>query len=469
MRTAALEFSRRKSDGLDVMPRVRWSQPHALGTGLVQCITDYIAEVADRHWMTTLHFWRGAIQRDVLSRKQTGASSRFEFCSANGHGPRALRVVSALREAGLPSEYHYLSYIPLGNVLDCRSHGLLSDELKWCVECWRDDYCSIGRPYVRLLWISMPINVCTIHRTILENRCNACGAKQFVVSLIPRPWICGSCGNELFHKVTTAGQRKSRAADLWKAMACERLIDRICSADEIICENAIRLGLSRLVELHASGSVYKFAHRINFEHMLVHTWKKGRSNPTLPSLLEFCYRTNTLPDELLSAQNAIAEPLADCQEEKPRFTNRRLIDKSALNRARDSLNKLIARNPRHAPSTKEIARELHLTYANLQYHFPRHYRILRKRYLKWIAQLAIRDARLREKRLIDGVAWLRRRNVFPSERHLKALTGVLPSDLRRSEIAALLRKLQRSAPTATNKSRNQSKRYQSGSARSVKG
>ena len=446
MTVASVRFLRRTIRKDRVSPQVRWVEPHGITTGQMQCITDYLAEVADHHWMTTILFWNVAVQREVLRRKGGESKSRFDFNTANGYGPRALRVREALREAKMSIEYPDLSYLPLGEVLDCRAHGLLSDELRWCVDCWQEDKKTSGRPYVRLLWITMPVSICPHHHTILSTRCEKCGSKQLVVSLIPRAWVCSACGNDLMSKSRSQRHIQTDHAEFWKAIACQRLIMRFSTADFVINPEAVALGVTRLAHQHTGGSVYKLGRLVNFERMLLHTWMQGKAKPSLPSLLEFCRRVEILPDELLSQQATFAQAINNRHMDRPSIMNRKILTEDVLATIRNYLKHLIAKNPRHPPSTTEVARFLHVTYVKLQYHFPRQYKILRQRYLLWVEKVAFDDAKRRVKKLKEGVVWLRKRHVYPSERHLKALTGVLPSDLRRSDIKRLLRRLQREMP-----------------------
>lgn len=440
-------------------PLIRWVEPHGLGTSQLQCVTDYLAELADRHWMTTMNFWNNAALRTVL--KYTGglSKSRFEFSTSNGYGPRALFVMKSLQQIGLPKEFQPLSYLPLGCVFDCRGHGLISDELRWCPQCWRHDLSGGQRPYVRLLWITMPVKVCPLHRRILENRCVKCGSKQFVVGRIPRAWVCDACGYDIFdRRVNRDSPKQYNGDELWKATANGRLIERTCSGELSVEPDAVAYGVKRLLDVYYSGSAYRMGLALNVEHMSIHSWERGVAKPALDTFLDFCCRLNILPDELLSGQNTLTVPMQVCLKEKAFVRPRSVFDRKSLSSIRECLDKLIERNLKCALPVNEIARNLHMTYTSLGYHFPRQYKILRQRYLDWVLQVSLMDAERREKRLREGVHWLRQRYTYPSERHLKNLTGVLPSDLRRSEIVAILRQLQHDKPGLISGARNRRKK-----------
>jgi AraC-like DNA-binding protein len=230
------------------------------------------------------------------------------------------------------------------------------------------------------------------------------------------------------------------------------LIEKVIVGNVRVTPDAASLGVSRIANQLTGGSVYKLGQLINFEHMVLHSWVRGKNKPALATLLEFCRRVNVFPDDLLAQQATLLGPVSVQYRERPRFAPRTNLDEKDRASVRKYLAKLIAKNPLHARSTTDVAQELHMTYTKLQYHFPREYKVLRQRYLAWMEKVVFNHAKHRERKLKEGVAWLRKRHVYPSERHLKQLTGVLPSDLRRSDIRRLLRRLRRDLPDlVTNK------------------
>lgn len=454
MTAGSTRFARLARRPTFIPPRVRWSEPHGLCTGQVQCASDYIAELADNCWMTTTGFWIRGIQHDVLGRTITKEIAARALYGANHLGLIASSVTDDMRRAGFPSEYGYLSLVPLQGAFPARGRSLLAGELRWCKECWRLDELNGERPYVRLLWLTEPVLICPVHQSGLENKCGNCGRRQRIISPIPRGWICRSCGRSLYEKVTNVEpdvQHNERS--LWKAKACERLIQRVCSSALSIGPHAVRLGFIRLIEQHGVEHGHALARLVNIPPQSLGRWMEERAKVPLKVLLEICYRLDVLPDEFLDHQDRFPQPPRLGCGEMASGDRRRKFDVATLSRARSYLDRLLSRYPKRAPATKEVAKRLCMTYMNLRLHFPEHYRVLRQRHIEWTHRRdAERDDR-RVQRLKRGVVALIEKNMYPSERHLKTYTDVLPSDLRRPEIRRLLSSLQRKIDSQPQKRR----------------
>lgn len=78
-----------------------------------------------------------------------------------------------------------------------RSAGEVSDDLRWCPECFSEMKKSGEDAYLKLIWHLLAIKHCPVHRTPLVKNCENCGCNQKSFKRNCSVDICQQCGNDL--------------------------------------------------------------------------------------------------------------------------------------------------------------------------------------------------------------------------------------------------------------------------------
>lgn len=118
------------------------------------------------------------------------------------------------------------------------------------------------------------------------------------------------------------------------------------------------------------------------------------------------------------------------------------IPDSKKQELRAALHQALEDNPKPPISISQLARRFGVSYSSINFNFPDEYHTLRKRFVEWekCHRRSVQTDRLQN--LTDNVFSLVRKGIYPSDRKLRDLSYVTPSDLRRNDIIATLRTLQ---------------------------
>ena len=109
-------------------------------------------------------------------------------------GDRGPEVAAAVSRLTGYANLGRLSYFAFTKLLGVGERGLLARRRRWCSECWRADG---GEPYERKVWWLGLVDVCPLHASLLESRCQTCGRFQPPLPRSVRLQVCSYCGHDL--------------------------------------------------------------------------------------------------------------------------------------------------------------------------------------------------------------------------------------------------------------------------------
>lgn len=430
---------------LTMLNKPAWPiEPRGVGTEYLESFTSYWSRLADSQWMSTHNFYRYVILPKIPSRYTIPKhdSPRVMY-ACNGYGKIAERTSSGLTEASGLFHTNALTYLPWSEILDPKGHGLIRRHRFWCTSCWKHDEEMGRRPYVRLSWASQHVEVCTIHNRFLHSFCPHCGGPQDMLSWLPRIWICQHCGKDLHDqssgkRLTQKGQKKR----IWVTRAVEALIRRTCAQNRWIEKDSFISSVFALAETHFNGDYRKLAKELNLHPNSIKGWT-GAVLPTLPVMLDFCYRIDVPPDQLLlDKEGTLTQPEMWRKHKSPHFVSMNKLSKDKKQEISHHVKKLIKEQLEPPPLIVDICRELGITHNVLRYHFPDEYALISRRAAEWRNHVRTLEGKKRIEAVTNGVISLIKQGLRPSHRKLMEYRFVRPSDLRRPEVVEHLRKLQ---------------------------
>lgn len=415
--------------------------PLGVGTSEIEALSSLFCRIADRHWMLTVPLWNSlASYPGKVKRSKGHPEKRLTLRSMNGHGRVASTVVELLKRESLV--VNQLTLLPWKNVLDPMAHDLLRSTRAWCPVCWTEDRDSGNPIYVRLLWVMNAVIYCPKHYIELQTLCWNCESTQDVLPRIPRVSICGKCGADLIKKIDRRRLRNCnpRGKETWIASSLGSLIKCTCASGVNIEANACQTALNTLAARHFDNSIETLADAIGMSRRMIRQWASGETKPYLSGLLELAHRTQIPLAEMLLEGVGLTHPSSWLKNKRPTFVARgKKLTKERIDQIRTELHRAIKSKKSIAISVKKFARSLGTSYLVVKYHFPEEYRLLQEK--SRLAELRSWKA-VMAKRIQQCVAAaqnLAYHGVYPSDRALKDLPGIISSDLRRLEVKKVLR------------------------------
>ncbi len=360
----------------------------------------------------------------------------------NGIGIVSSRYIEALTTASEGKiNGQFLTLYPLRFLCEDNARGLQKQYMEWCPDCWKEDRELGESPYVRLYWLVESTKICVIHSRRLSMYCPACGDVKLQFPKFPRQWICDKCGEDLSKPDAKHALENFTSQDVWVSNAIYRLIERIYSDELILDQHIVTKSIGRLLQW-SNLSQLDFCHKLNIEPKSIKNMLNPNRKPYFLALLDLCYRMDLPPDQFLLDKDILTSTELWRGLPKPAFTSKVNLNHKKKSYIRDELKKLLVDNPTPPIRVSHLASKFDISYTCLQYNFPEEYRELRKRWTQWERSYRRNNHAVRLECLTIAILSLVKHGIYPSERKLRDLELVLPSDLRREDVKCLLKAFQ---------------------------
>ena len=142
--------------------------PRGLGTAELESLTGYAARMSARIALPPLVLVQRAFEnaREAAGRPTpTAVNAAARRLNVGDRGSDVADAVGCL--TGHP-DLHRLSYFAFIDLFGVGERGVLARRRRWCSRCWGDD---AAEPYERKVWWLSLVDVCHVHRCLLESRC----------------------------------------------------------------------------------------------------------------------------------------------------------------------------------------------------------------------------------------------------------------------------------------------------------
>ena len=284
-------------------------RPIGIGTSQVESLTGYVARLAEAHVLTVGDLVgreplcaarSGLCRRDPFQRKRPkGHVFHAKAYAINGTMSTAQKWVNTFERLTCSHGLNSLTLLPLRHTLSDMS--LFRRQRAWCPHCYEEDREKAIRIRATALGDS-DRNMCPIHATPLENRCQFCNEVLPPLGVYSRPGHCSACGEWLgkdrySHTVTgdEINDELSVATAVGDLLAGQNNNGRLSAAR---FRRNLRICIRRL----ASGNMTAFAEFAHARKTTVRTWLSGTMLPRLDILLRFSFQLGISASALLTSR-----------------------------------------------------------------------------------------------------------------------------------------------------------------------
>jgi hypothetical protein len=286
-------------------------KPMAIGTGSVECLTSYVARLAEAHSLSpgvllsrllashmTKGYWSRGGARAGTNGSALGNSSSEHAKAINGVGVIARDWVTVLRKLTQRGDLEHLTMLPWSNVFSQRN--LLRSNLVWCPSCYESQRLSGLSAYTPLIWMFNCVTLCTRHKRRLNSRCDCCGKRQHWLERRSVAGHCSKCGEWLGNKENTGDvvivESNISPTELdWQTYVTEQLEHLIHAAFNLppASKQRVALSLSHCITRATDGNISRFAQLVGKTKNTVWGWQSGKSKVPIDDLLRICHSVGT--------------------------------------------------------------------------------------------------------------------------------------------------------------------------------
>lgn len=280
-------------------------EPLGIGTARVECLSGYMARLAERH-CTTPHYLFSKEVAPIINKPATinGKGNFKLFAKAvNGWGSTAADLVEVFQALTLRRDLRFTTMIPWDHVISSRR--LTRPTRAWCPLCY-DERAAVGEQmYDQLAWAMDVVTVCAIHRRPLECECPHCGRRQDHIASRAQPGHCAMCRGYLGNlEQGIASSHLTQTMEIDKAVWVAENVGELLAATPRMGASITTDNLSRNLRTYVDENLYGRINRVSthlpVDSNTVRLWIKGCQAAQLPKLVECCYNLKKSLLNLLS-------------------------------------------------------------------------------------------------------------------------------------------------------------------------
>ena len=269
-----------------------------IGTPAVECLSSYCSRLARAHNVKVSQLIRGVINPQMMSGDCTDGHFFSAAGAQNSFGKTAELWVKTLEALTLREDLSFLTLLPYRGIISHKK--LLRPFRAWCPRCL-SEMRAAGAPivYEPLLWKLQPVQVCPVHRQVLEDRCPKCRKQLDQVTTNFVPGYCSSCGYWLGGKYGSAS-RYDMESQVWYANFVGEMLALAPNLTRHPHQGDIGKFITKLVETRTKGGAYALGRLLRINPSYVGCWQRGEYLPNFIMLLKICWRFRADIHQVLS-------------------------------------------------------------------------------------------------------------------------------------------------------------------------
>ena len=332
----------------EIPPRSRLDslEPVGLGTPYVECLTGFIARLAEAHNVSTgilfgyelaplvgKEYLRRAAIRSKYQCRILASAFRPLARAMNGAGTGACEWVKLLEKLTLRTELRFLTMLSWKEVLP--QGQLLRPARAWCPACYEEWHESGKTVYEPLLWAIKAVTFCPRHRQPLRTYCSHCRKSLHLLSSRSRPGYCSACGKWLGEAVNVNSGKTSVSEEtvrqVWAAEAVGEILAVAPGLEYPPSRENVLKSLNDQLKTHV-GKMPALAQSLRVNSTTIWQWYKGKHLLQLGSLLKLCYQLEVslldfLTGKIVRNSLVVASPSQDEKDAKHSARPRRALNK----------------------------------------------------------------------------------------------------------------------------------------------
>jgi hypothetical protein len=271
-------------------------EPIGVGSGLVQSLTDYVAQLAEEHSVgvgdlvgrvlsTVPNPHREIITSKARSVRENGHGYRVCTNAINGGTERVAAWVYALEVTTTITNLRCLSLLPFGSAL---TDDLFNTFRSWCPECLEEWRLKNQRVFEPLIWAFRAYSICPQHNRRLSHTCK-CGRTLNPLGTFCRSCHCDHCGVWLGGFRMESGQTADGTVfsedEKWASTQVVGLVEMLPWIDQDVARASLRQSMNVYLEKLTAGNLLAFAESIECPSSVLSNWLNGSTVPKFDNLL----------------------------------------------------------------------------------------------------------------------------------------------------------------------------------------
>ncbi len=386
-------------------------EPIGVGTSSVECLTSYIARLAEEHCVTL----KALMMHEIFPSQGLDFTEPHHyrhlstFCeqnssSLNGCSSMARHWVAVMQNLTSCESLRFLTMLTWSDVSPVRK--LVRQRKAWCPMCYDDWRQAHQVLYDPLLWALQSVQMCPRHRRQLVTVCPRCQATMPFLSPVAHPGYCTRCAGWLGgaspgeEAGCTSIDRDDFERQCWIAVHAGELLAAAPDLTVVPAKEQIATMLSLCVDQYAQSNLSVLARKMNVSSSCLWNYLRKDGLPFFDFLIRLCYTLSIPPLEFLTASSLprrafLPIPIKDLPEVSRGAENG--ITQDDVRHMRHVLETLLAREEIAVyPSLEEIAQWIGCSVETLRRYCPDLCRASVKRYKRqWAddsARVQMREA-----------------------------------------------------------------------------
>jgi transcriptional regulator with XRE-family HTH domain len=348
-------------------------EPVGIGTPYVESLTGYISRFAETHSVLSGMLILGEIapflrKGYVYEGKDGGINKVFghDTKNLNGTGNGAANLVQVTETLTHRHDLCFLTLLTWGEIIPQRD--LPKRYRAWCSTCYEQWRVNEQVIYEPLLWSLKAVKVCPLHRQVLCEECPHCKHKLAPLAWKSQPGYCSKCLGWLGVETENAQNRENDEIEqqLWVANNVGELLSIASQLPNPPSREKIKRIISAYINQIAAGNLSAFVDLAGLNKQTVWGWYKGKTLPSLDTLLKLCQRLGVSLTDFLVREVVVDFPQKALASRIQLSGYTHLFDKE---KALHELNRALEETP--PPSMTQVQKRLgYNSYATLYANFP---------------------------------------------------------------------------------------------------
>lgn len=351
--------------------------PIGIGNPLIESLTSYISRLAYAHCVYPGILMKKIIQS--LVNKKYSSNNLYQIYShtgvINGTGEMALDIANALVKLTFNENLILLSLSSFSEIFPNR--GLLNKYRAWCPQCYESWKVNQQEIYEPLLWSIKDVNICSVHKILLQKSCPYCHKKNHHLAWNTKPGYCSQCGAWLGKKeincISSLDNQVQEELnwDLWVTHNLGQLLTNNVLSPIIFSKDIISKSLLLYAQEKTEGNIAAFARQLEMPKNTVWLWCKGKNQPSLEMLLRICYRLETSLWDFLTKDNcSYLEKNTSYIGVPPKLKSKAKGKNIDLDKMKQYLEDILEKEDSSPISMVQVAKQSSFNRRTLYLHFP---------------------------------------------------------------------------------------------------
>lgn len=345
-------------------------QPIGIGTAETECLTSYLARLANAHHLAAGHLiirhFLPILGSERLGTDRPLNSFRLtKMCSANGADAFAIDLIGLTERLTLSTGIAPTTLVLWSDVVSRLE--LLRDFRAWRPNCYAEQAAGGGAPYDLLLWMILPVKVCPRHRRPLTESCPDCKRRIWPVLSQYLPGFCPYCRVWLGDRdkkpasVVTTSVINDLDYELWVANHIGAVIAASPALSAAPARQNVITAVNHCCNLLMEGNSRMVARLLGVANTTPRNWLSGEAIPPLKTLARIGYLSkvpllNLLTDPVSVLEQISKHPVEIIESQTERIRHLHRVNIISCQKVREQMEAALIEVP--PPSLIEVARRL---------------------------------------------------------------------------------------------------------------